>query len=308
MTVTERLLASSDDELELALLGAAQEELPTAVGLHDTAVALGLTTATAAALAAALPTSAAPLGASASVGSGSLGMVSGALPAAAPPAAGASVATAGAASLATLGKAVVGGALASFALLSGVEHLASSPAATTAAPLVAPVTAPSSTAPLRERIVSPGASEERPALLVASPPPSASVRASVRRSAPLGPSDAVEATPLGAPRAQASFDEEAPQRAQGGADASLAEETRLLEQARVALDRGDTRGARARLAEYGARRPSGVLAQEAGLLEVRLLLATGQRVAAAEHARALISRYPESAHAQSLRRLAAEQP
>jgi TolA-binding protein len=304
--VTDRLLTSSDDTLELALLGSALEELPTGVGLRDTALALGLTTATATALAASLPTAAAPLASSASLGAGSLGAVT----AAAPPTAVASVATTtGAASLATLGKAVVGTAMVSFALLAGVEHLASTSATKRAEPLVAHGAAASPPAAERSRRGAHGAPMEQASpLAVAPPPPSATAQPSLRRSVPRGGSGAVTTPAVPAGTGQAAFAEEAPRPAKAGVDASLAEETRLLEQARAALDRGDPGGAGARLSEYRSRRPSGVLAQEAGLLEVRLLLATGHRVAAAARARELISRYPQSTHAQALRRLVAEQP
>jgi hypothetical protein len=306
--MTKRLLTSSDDELELALLGSALDELPAGSGLKDTAIALGLSAATATALAAALPVSAAPLGGAASVSTSSLGVVSGALTAAAPPATVASVATtAGAASLATLGKAVVGGALVSFAVLTGVEHWASPSSNATAAPLAAPVRSPSPSASQLPRPGSRGAAAEEPAPPVLSPPPNSRVRSSVRRQAARGEAIEEAEAPRAAGSGQAAFEEEAPRLARAAMEASLAEETRLLERARAALDRGDPSDAAARLAEYRSRRPSGVLAQEAALLEVRLLLATGDRAAATERARALISRYPESAHAQTLRRLVAEQ-
>jgi TolA-binding protein len=89
-------------------------------------------------------------------------------------------------------------------------------------------------------------------------------------------------------------------------DASLAAEIRLLDLARGALAAGDSERAGRLLDAYSSNRPSAVLAQEAALLRVRLLLARGQRPAAAELARHIIAHYPESAHVDSLRRLAAE--
>jgi hypothetical protein len=90
------------------------------------------------------------------------------------------------------------------------------------------------------------------------------------------------------------------------ARAALAAEIRLLDQARAALAAGETVTAGRLLDAYASNRPSAVLTQEAGLLQIKLLLARGQRSAAAEHARRIIALHPESAHVDSLRRLAAE--
>ena len=87
---------------------------------------------------------------------------------------------------------------------------------------------------------------------------------------------------------------------------SLAVEIRLLDQARAALAAGDLPRAAALLDRYAANRPSAVLAQEAALLRVRLLLKQGDRRGAAQLARRIIHEYPESRHVDSLRSLAAE--
>jgi outer membrane protein assembly factor BamD (BamD/ComL family) len=87
---------------------------------------------------------------------------------------------------------------------------------------------------------------------------------------------------------------------------SLAGEILLLDQARAALAAGDAPHAAALLDRYAASRPSAVLAQEAALLRVRLLLKQGDRAGAAQLARRIIHEYPSSRHVDSLRSLAAE--
>jgi hypothetical protein len=89
-------------------------------------------------------------------------------------------------------------------------------------------------------------------------------------------------------------------------NASLAVEIRQLDQARAALAAGDTNQASRALDVYESSRHSATLTQEAALLRVRLLLARGQRPAAAALARRIIAEHPESAHVDSLRRLATE--
>jgi outer membrane protein assembly factor BamD (BamD/ComL family) len=86
----------------------------------------------------------------------------------------------------------------------------------------------------------------------------------------------------------------------------LAAEIRVLDQARAALTAGDTNRASQLLDAYAANRPSSTLSQEAALLRVRVLLNRGQRPAAAALARRIIALHPESAHVESLRRLASE--
>jgi outer membrane protein assembly factor BamD (BamD/ComL family) len=86
----------------------------------------------------------------------------------------------------------------------------------------------------------------------------------------------------------------------------LAAEIRLLDQARTALAAGDSPRAATLLDRYAANRPSAVLAQEAALLRVRLLLSQGDRAMASQLARRIIHEHPESTHVDSLRSLAVE--
>jgi hypothetical protein len=90
------------------------------------------------------------------------------------------------------------------------------------------------------------------------------------------------------------------------ASSSLAAEIRLLDQARAAIAAGNSSRATELLDAYAASRPSQVLAQEAALLRVRLLLARGDQHAAAVLARRTMAEHPESAHADWLRDTAAQ--
>jgi hypothetical protein len=294
------LLESTEDELARALLLSGRADMPSSAGLQDAALALGLSAPTAKALAAGL---AAPHALSAVAPATAT-----AATLAAPSAAGAAgtAASLGAASLATAGKFLVGGALMSFVAMTTLDH-AIGPAA---APAVARVAARASTAPSavpapltapappRRTVVEPSAREDaRPGStaskhprgqrspLSAAPPPIAEM--ATRAAEPASPA-------LSAPALSAS------------PSASLAAEIRLLDRARAALARGDAEDARLSLEAYAARKPGGVLSQEADLLRVQLKLKLGQRHAAAELARRLIRQYPESTHVDSLRSLASE--
>jgi hypothetical protein len=89
------------------------------------------------------------------------------------------------------------------------------------------------------------------------------------------------------------------------ASASLPEEVRSLDAARQALSGGDAGGALALLAHYETRFGSGALLPEARVLEVRALLAAGERTRALALARSIIDRNPQSAHAEAVRALIA---
>jgi hypothetical protein len=310
MTELERLLVSSDDELERALLGAVVAEAPSSAGLRDTALALGLATSTSAVFLVSLPTTAANLGVEATSVTASLGATATATSAATASVAASSVAaTAGVASLATLGKSLVGGALVSFLALTTVDHTFTASSverprvtATPAAPGAQSLLPPPS-----RRASSHGAASDAPtpaeAVVAAVVEPSArrSSRGASRR-----PLSQALGAPTPNPAERPAVTPPAPPANTAPSAASLAAETRLLDRARAALARGETAAAQQLLSQYDAARPSAVLALEAALLRVRLLLATGQRSAAAEQARQLIALYPGNAHAESLRRLAAE--
>ncbi|MDF3070509.1 MAG: hypothetical protein K0R38_6110 [Polyangiaceae bacterium] len=294
MNEHSRLLESTDDPLERALLGAVLAESPSEASLRDAALALGLTATAATALVTTLPAVATSLGASPAAAAPLV--VSGVAPGVA--------ATAGAASLLTLGKALVGGAIVSFLALTTVDRTLS---AEGSAPSVAVVTSsrtqPGLSAP---QAATPVSAVE--VVAVTPPPEPAVVEPSSRRSLSPAPRPATVVVPQEAPSAPAILDAPAPEAPKGVTPnaASLAAETRLLASARTALASGDTGTAAQLLQQYQAGEPSGILAREAALLRVRLLLATGQRAAASEQARHIISLYPRDAHADSLRRLAAE--
>ena len=81
----------------------------------------------------------------------------------------------------------------------------------------------------------------------------------------------------------------------------LAEEMHLLDAARRALASGDPRSALATLNDYERAFPSGALRPEASVLEVRALLATGDRAGAEALGQSVIERAPQSEHADAVR-------
>jgi hypothetical protein len=85
--------------------------------------------------------------------------------------------------------------------------------------------------------------------------------------------------------------------------AELRRETGLLDVARGALSRGDAASALATLERYEREFGHGVLAPEARVLEVRALLASGNRGAAETLARRVIDAAPASEHADAVRTL-----
>lgn len=292
MTELRPLFESSDDDLELALLGAVRAEQPSPVGLRDTALALGLGAGAAQTLAA--TSTSAATSATTSAASGTAGTV------------GAANAL-GAASIGAAGKSLVGGALISFLALTTIDKTVDMSTSRAVPTATAPRSAHEASESLRGAplpgvqpvLVEPSlAARAAPTLGVGNP-----------RVTPPGPSVGPvtnSRAPTHAP-ANAAFDAVAqPASVAAAADASLAAEIRLLDLARGALAAGDAERAGRLLDTYSSNRPSKVLAQEAALLRVRLLLARGQRPAAAELARRIIAQYPESAHVDSLRRLAAE--
>jgi len=83
--------------------------------------------------------------------------------------------------------------------------------------------------------------------------------------------------------------------------ATLAQEMQLLDEARRALAGGAARGALAALASYERAFPNGALQPEASVLQVRALLAAGDRAAALALGRRVIARAPLSEHAVAVR-------
>jgi hypothetical protein len=299
------LLESTSDDLERALLMSARAELPSGLGLRDTALALGLAAPTAQALATSL-TAASSLSHGAPLASATAATAAATTSATSGGAASA-LATA---SLGIAGKSLLGGALVSFLALTTVDYsIRSSPSRpdpivvargavarvpdappALPGPAISPVSPDAASAPVGAAAVVGVAA--RSALSRLEPP----VRAPARAPAPVNaPSSAAFALP--------PQPEQPPQVTLNG---SLAAEIRLLDQARSALAAGDSSLAAVLLDRYAANRPSAVLAQEAALLRVRLLLKQGDRASAGRLARRIIHQHPESTHVESLRSLAAE--
>ncbi len=78
----------------------------------------------------------------------------------------------------------------------------------------------------------------------------------------------------------------------------LAEETRLLDRARICKEKRDWSCASARLDEYRSRFRRGVLAEEAMLLRIEIERANGDRESATQHARELIQANPKGPYAR----------
>lgn len=288
MTDLRPLLESSEDELERALLRAAVDlPMPSDAGLRDTALALGLAVPAASSMVDALTQGS-------SLGHTGLHATS-------------TAGTLGAVSLGALGKSLVGSALVSFLALTTVDRaLSTAPAREVRASGVSARERESPVPPAPASSTA-GAAEPSPPVVPAASASNAPDRPSSRLPR-LAPSD--HAPPAVEPPSRAAFDavassEHAPS-TETPAKLSLAAEIRALDQTRSALEAGDTERASALLDHYIATRPSAVLAQEAALLRVRLLLKQGRRRAAAELARRLVHEHPESAHVDSLRQLAAE--
>lgn len=324
MTELRRLLDGSDDEVERALLDAVRADRPRASALRDTALALGLATSTANALAATLPPTSAlgtALGVEATSGVLPLGSSTGVVTSGAVTTSASGALTAlGSASLGVLGKSLLGGTLISFVALTTLDQtLGRSPdkastshAASSARPASRPVTSTSHARPAPAVPTAAMASATTATALegsaAANPRSPAEPRRSPARAAP--PAAVVQAAPINQAPARAAFaplvEPQVASAAAAAASASLTAEIRLLDQARAALAAGKTATAGRLLDAYAANRPSSVLTQEAALLRVKLLLARGERSAAAQLARRIIATHPESAHVDSLRRLATE--
>jgi hypothetical protein len=84
---------------------------------------------------------------------------------------------------------------------------------------------------------------------------------------------------------------------------SLAQEVRVIDEARQALDAGNASGALASLDGYRARFPNGVLATEAGVLRVKARLLSGDRAGAERDAEVILQRAPRGRYAERIRAL-----
>jgi TolA-binding protein len=322
VTELRRLLDGSDDEVERALLDAVRADRPRASALRDTALALGLATSTANALAATLPPTSAlgtALGVEATSGVLPLGSSSGVVTSGAVTTSASGAVTAlGSASLGVLGKSLLGGTLISFVALTTLDQTlgrspnqpAPSQAASSARPASRLQTSTSHALPAAAVPTAAIAAASTATALEGSATASPHSAAEPRRAParPATPAAVVQAAPINQAPARAAFAPlvEPQVASAAAASASLTAEIRLLDQARAALAAGNTATAGRLLDAYAANRPSSVLTQEAALLRVKLLLARGERSAAAQLARRIIATHPESAHVDSLRRLATE--
>jgi hypothetical protein len=160
-------------------------------------------------------------------------------------------------------------------------------------------------AKLTERAFEPA----RPALVAAAPKaraarpvPVPAVTAASRAAAPV-----VEEPPSTPPAvatvAAAATDVALPPAA--APSASLPEEVRSVDAARQALAQGDARGALSLIRRYEARFGSGALLPEARVLEVKALVALGERERALAAATRIIDADPRSPHAEAVRALVA---
>lgn len=313
MTELRPLLESTTDELERALLRSFRAELPRGPGLRDTALALGLAGSTAEALAASLSAAGSLSHAGAPVVSVTAPSTSTATAVSMGATSGGVKGALGAVSLGVVGKSVLGGALVSFLALTTLDYSqrASSYRPQPALPASSAVTVARTpeASPVQPVAVMPAVSPDaEPAPAAAPVVASAAGRSSPSRLGPPAPAPAPAPPPaiVEAP-SKATFALPARPEPSGAApNASLAAEIRLLDQARAALAAGDSSHAAALLDRYAANRPSAVLAQEAALLRVRLLLKQGDRAGATQLARRIIHEHPESTHVDSLRTLAAE--
>ncbi len=113
------------------------------------------------------------------------------------------------------------------------------------------------------------------------------------------------ANPSPTPKAITS-DEPLPERIgarPGSPAAALAEENRLLREAREALRSGDAARSLGLLQRLDARFPHGALLQERELLRVQALRGAGQSAEAEARARRFLKLYPESPYAEHVTRL-----
>jgi hypothetical protein len=294
----------SGDDFTRALLGSVGSELPEPCGLRDAALALGLAVPAANALAAAVPLGSAT---AASVPAAAGTVTGGAAGGSVTSAAGVGGAL-GATTLGAVGKSLLGGALVSFLALTTLDHTLS-----TSAKGVQPSQPASSR--LASNDAQPSVAQPSPlaAPAAASEPEGAvplAVRAATSRSAAprsAEPAPAPAAHAAGVAPASAAFEAEAqPEPSRAVAKASLAATIALLDQTRAALAAGNTERASRLLDAYAASQHGPALAQEAAQLRVKLLLGQGRKAEAVQLARQILAQHPESAHVDSLRRLAAE--
>jgi hypothetical protein len=136
----------------------------------------------------------------------------------------------------------------------------------------------------------------------APPSPPEKVWETAPRSAPRVGEESTGSAPGGA-RTTAGPDAVAPVGAQGS---RLAEEAKVVLDARSALESGEAATALHLLDDARRIFPTGSLGQEREALTIEALARTGRRVAASERARAFLKRFPNSAHASNVGRFLVE--
>ncbi|HEY3498755.1 MAG TPA: tetratricopeptide repeat protein [Polyangiaceae bacterium] len=272
------LRSSSHDEWELAVLGSAGSDAPPDGARSRVALALGVgatlvASSTAVAVGGAGVALAGSTGTAASSASASaVGLATGAA-AAATGAAGVSTGAVAVSGLATwAGVGLVAGLVTSVAGHSLTRPAPNEALARPPAPMVSPARPVASSRPERER------------------PPRAPLLAPVPE---LPTSDALLTQPaLSKPRVS-----EPP------GESLLAQEVAALDEARHALDTGESRAALAALDRYRARFAGGALAREAAVLRVKALLSAGDRAGAEREADGILRAAPGSRYAERVRGL-----
>jgi TolA-binding protein len=91
-------------------------------------------------------------------------------------------------------------------------------------------------------------------------------------------------------------------------DPALGEQVSALDRARRALGDGDSAGALRQLDDYESRFPRGALVEEAEVLRVESLLASGDRASAARVGGRFLAAHPDSPHAARVRALLGQAP
>ena len=206
-------------------------------------------------------------------------------------------ATSGAAAGAIAGSAAEAGGLVTLASWKTVALLALVGGGLAAYPLArlasrhpVPVVPPPVTHPL---------AEPSPARVVVPPPAAPPVLAPSATRVP--PSSAPVAAIRPGRLLRTAESARSPEPARAAVASGLAEESRMVIEARRALQAGDFATCLRVLGSAAAAFPDGALAQEREALAIQALARSGQRMAAAKRAQAFLARYPESPHAADVR-------
>ncbi len=277
MTDLKRLLETSSDEAELAILRSLDGEEPSAAALARTATALGI-------------------GAGALTAAGS-----------------ASAATAAKGSLwGSVLKALAVGVGSGVIVCAAVPAVFSEPAREVPVVQNAPVAVPQAVPRAPKPVVRESSLQEKPSPPKAVFPARATepIRAPEQATQAEVPSSraAFAPVPVAAPPPAMAQPMPAPSEAKpiaksAPAAVSIAEEVKAVDRARRALSSGNAREALRELERYQAAWPRGVFTSEVRVLRVEAKLKLGERAAAVREASALIDSQPNSRYAARLRAL-----